>query len=272
VAGHGESHSKDERGCGLSAGIYPEQTRYPDQTRFAFRSGVTYLTTPAGAVLLNPPRSEKLNRLTAGQLQALKTLNQGPTTVAEISRISKTAPGSEIGALINQLAARGWLTVTVRDDGQDLYTILPFGQPPPRPAPFSRSAVLSKFAVLHRDSEGFVVEHPLAWCDLRIHDSRLLILLDGPDDADLTTAVAAQFVADLRWCGMFVPAGEEDGGFETLSWSAPDLWFHRRSTLGERTVTWETSVRPSGPKADFRNRPRAGRTILVSRSPCPFPT
>jgi SagB-type dehydrogenase family enzyme len=37
---------------------------------------------------------------------------------------------------------------------------------------------------------------------------------------------------------MLVPPGEEDG-FETLSWSAPDLWFHRRSTLGERTVTWE---------------------------------
>jgi SagB-type dehydrogenase family enzyme len=212
---------------------------YPDQTRFAFRPGVTCLTTPAGAVLLNPPRSEKLTRLTAGQLRALKTLNLGPATLSEIS---KTSPESEIGTLINQLAADGWLSVTVRDGGKDLYSILPWGQPPSRPAPLSpRSAVLSKFAVLHRDSESFVAEHPLSWCDVRVHDPRLLVLLAGlaADRSDLPAAVASQFVEDLHWCGILVPVGDEDARFETLSWSAPDLWFHRRSTLGERTVTWE---------------------------------
>lgn len=209
-------------------GVTDPEHRYPEQTRFAFRPGVTCLTTPAGAVLLNPPRSEKLTGLTAGQLQALKTLNQGPAAVAE------TAP--EVGTLINGLATRGWLTITVRDAGKDLYSILPFGHPPVRPTPLPRSAVLSKFAVLHRDSEGFVLEHPLAWCDVRIHDPRLLVLLDGVEAS--STALAAQFIEDLRWCGMLVSADEDDG-FEGLSWSAPDLWFHRRSTLGERTVTWE---------------------------------
>lgn len=58
---------------------------YPDQTRYAFRSGITCVTTPAGAVLLNPPRSEKLARLTPGRLQALKTLNGGPATITEMS-------------------------------------------------------------------------------------------------------------------------------------------------------------------------------------------
>src|SRR5271157_5411223 len=90
------------KGWGLAAVTYPEQTR------FAFRFGVTCLTTPAGAVLLNPPRSEKLSRLTAAQLQALKTLNQGPATASEIS---KTSPRSEIDTLIDQLAGGGWLTV-----------------------------------------------------------------------------------------------------------------------------------------------------------------
>ncbi len=197
------------------------------------------MTTPAAAVLLNPPRSEKLTRLTPGQLQALKALNLGPATVAEMSEMSK--PGSEVGTMINRLAAGGWLTVAVRDGGRDLYSILPCGQPPPRPAPLSRSAILSKFAVLHRDSESFVLEHPLSWCDVRIHDPRLLALLDGPeaDGSAVPAAVASQFVEDLRWCGMLVPLGEEDRNFGALSWSAPDLWFHRRSTLGERTVTWE---------------------------------
>jgi SagB-type dehydrogenase family enzyme len=210
---------------------------YPDQTRFAFRSGVTCLTTPAGAVLLNPPRSEKLTRLTAGQLHALKALNLGPAT---ISALSDPGTVDEVGTLISRLAASGWLTVAVRDGAEDLYTIVPCGQPPPRPTPSPHSsAVLSKFAVLHRDSENFVLEHPLSWCDVRIHDARLLSLLDASESTNLPSAVASQFVEDLRWGGMLVAAGDEDQRFEALSWSAPDLWFHRRSTLGERNVTWE---------------------------------
>jgi SagB-type dehydrogenase family enzyme len=216
-------------------------------------------------VLLNPPRSEKLARLTAGQLEALKTLNEGPATVSEIS---KASTGSEIGTLIGQLAASGWLIVTVRDGGKDLYSILPCGQPPPRPAPLSsRSSVLSKFAVLHRDSEGFVAEHPLSWCDVRIHDSRLLVLLDGPaaGGSDLPTTIASQFIEDLYWCGILVPVGDEDAIFETLSWNAPDLWFHRRSTLGERTVTWEHFGPTKWAKGRFP-QPAARRTNYPGES------
>jgi SagB-type dehydrogenase family enzyme len=216
------------------------------------------LTTPAGAVLLNPPRSEKLTRLSAGQLQALKTLNVGSATVSELARSATT---SDVGELIDRLAAGGWLTVTVRDGGKDLYSIQPFGQPVPRPAEPSQSGVLSKFAVLHRDSAGFVVEHPRAWCDLRIHDARLLVLLDGPDAAgsDLPTSIASQFIADLQWCGIHVAGGEEDRSFETLSWSAPDLWFHRRSTLGERNITWDHFGPTKWAKGQFP-QPPARRT------------
>ncbi|MET8648643.1 SagB family peptide dehydrogenase [Nocardia aurea] len=213
---------------------------YPDQTRFALRTGVTCLTTPAGAILLNPPHNEKLTGLAGGQLHALKTLNKGPATVAEMAA---GADGADVAGLMDRLADAGWLAVTVRDGGRDLYTIRPFGQPAPRPTTPPRwSATLSKFAVLHRDSEGFVLEHPRGWCDLRIHDPRLLALLDGPGaaDANVPIAVKTQFAEDLHWCGFMVPdETSEDREFGTRSWSAPDLWFHRRSTLGERTVTWE---------------------------------
>lgn len=226
-----------EFGSGRVCGL-PNVT-YHAHTRFAFHSGITCLITPAGAMLLNPPRSEKLTRLTPGQLQALKALNLGPATLAEMS----TPTGdSGVGALMDQLATSGWLAVTVRDDMKDFYSILPFGRPEPRPAPVApRSVALSKFAVVHRDSDGFVLEHPLTWCDVRIHDSRLLALLDGPaaDYSGLPTAIASRFIEDLHWCGMLVPVGDEDASFDALSWSAPDLWFHRRSTLGQRTVTWE---------------------------------
>lgn len=208
---------------------------YPDDTRFAFRSGVTCLITAAGAVLLSPTHSQKLPRLTAVRLQALRTLNAGPATVLELS---DPAERSDVDGLISDLIARGWLSVTVRDGGNDVYCIQPFRQSSP-PSTTPASPVLSKFAVLHRDSGGLVLEHPLSWCDVRINDPRLLAILGGSATvAGLPPAVASRFVDDLCWAGMLLGGGAEDD-FDALSWSAPDLWFHRRSTLGERTVTWE---------------------------------
>lgn len=231
--------------------------RYPDETTLALASGVTCVTTSAGAVLLNPPRSDRLARLTAGQKMALKTLNGGATTVAELLGAEDAC---DTGALLDRLIAGGWLTVTVREEEKPLYSIQPFGQPAPRPAAPSQSVVMSKFAVLHRDSEGFILEHPLAWCDLCIYDPRLLVLLDGPSTrvSDVPFAVTSQFVEDLRWCGILAACGDEDSRFETVSWSAPDLWFHRRSTLGERTITWE-HFGPTKWAKDRFPQPRARR-------------
>ncbi|OBA61151.1 dehydrogenase [Mycobacterium sp. 1100029.7] len=212
---------------------------YSEQTRFAFRPGVTCVTTSTGAVLLDPPRSEKLTGLSAGQLHALKALNLGGTTLLDMA---PAAQSEEVGALIDRLATGGWLTVTVRDGSRDLYSVVPFGQPAPRPEPHPvRPLAMSKFAVLHRDSQGFVLEHPLGWCDLRIHDTALLTLLDGPagNNYGVTAAVASRFIRDLLWGGMLVSTSGEEDTFEKVGWSAPDLWFHRRSTLGQRTVAWE---------------------------------
>lgn len=215
-------------------------TRYPHRTRFALRLGATCASTPDGAVLLDPPHREKLVGLTAGQLQALNALSEGPATVAEIC-----PPGhrSDINTLMRRLHAGGWLTIIVRDGEKDCYSILPFTQPssPPAPPLTTRPAMLSKFAVLHRDSGGLVLEHPLGWCDVRIHDGGLLALLNGTTENGVETrsTVESRFLMDLHRCGFVVPDGDEDRTFDALSWSAPDLWFHRRSTLGKRSVTWE---------------------------------
>ncbi len=209
------------------------------ETGFAFRPGVTCVTATATAVLLDPPRSEKLGRLTVTSLKALKALNAGPVTAPEIS---EPHTRGEVVDLLERLTAGGWLAVTVRGRGRDLYSIVPFGRPPPRPAPNSwQPAELSKFAVLHRDAQGFVLEHARSWCDVRIHDARLLVLLDAATggDLDVPAAEASRFLEDLHWSGLLVRTGAEERNFGTCAWSAPDLWFHRRSTLGERTLTWQ---------------------------------
>lgn len=210
-----------------------------EHTRYALRTGVTCLTIPGGAMLLNPPHNEKLTGLGAAQIQALKTLNRGPSTLRDMTG---GVQSPEVTTLLERLAGSGWLAVTVRDGDRDLYTVRPFAAPPARPAVASGPAVLSKFAVMHRDSEGLVLEHPTSWCDVRIHDPRLLALAAGADPAELglPEQVSAQLAADLRWAGVtLADPTAEDTTFTTRSWSAPDLWFHRRSTLGPRTVTWD---------------------------------
>lgn len=213
---------------------------YPAGTRFALRDGATCLVTAAGGILLNPPRNEKLTGLSQQQRRVLKTLNSGQATLSELVTDSDS---DAIEALIGRLLEGGWLSLTVRDDTHDLYAIQCFGVPGPQPEDATPSGVhLSKFSVLHRDSRGYVLENPRGWCDIRIHDLRLLPLLDGPASAPagLGEDLIARFLADLRWGGFLVSnRDEENHEFTSISWSAADLWFHRRSTLGERTITWD---------------------------------
>lgn len=213
---------------------------YPAGTRFALRDGATCLVTATGGILLNPPRNEKLTGLTSAQRRVLKTLNSGPATLADLVA---DADSDIVEALVAQLLDGGWLAVTVRDDGHDLYAVECFGVPGPRPIGALPPAThLSKFSVLHRDSRGYVLENPRSWCDIRIQDLRLLPLLDGSNGiaTDLSADLVARFLADLRWGGFLVSnSDDESHEFTSISWNAADLWFHRRSTLGERTVTWD---------------------------------
>ncbi|MGI5221436.1 SagB family peptide dehydrogenase [Nocardia sp. CA-290969] len=206
--------------------------------RYALRTGVTCLIMPNGAVLLNPPHNRKLTGLSTGARDALKLLNQGP---APLSRLDPE-PGGEVAGLLSGLAGEGWLATTVLDADRDLYTLDPFSAPPPRPAgPAPAPGALSKFSILRPDTGGFVLEHPRSWCDLRITDPRILAVLGGQDAtaAGLAPEILDQLAADLHWGGFTADPARESGRFTTRSWSAPDLWFHRRSTLGPRTITWE---------------------------------
>ncbi|GAB4583145.1 SagB family peptide dehydrogenase [Nocardia sp. IFM 10818] len=208
------------------------------QTRYALRPGVTCLTVPGGAVLLNPPHNEKLTGLAPDQIQALKTLNRGPSTLSEMTGGAESV---EVATLLDRLAAGGWLTRTIRDGDRDLYTVRPFATPPAVTVGAASTAVLSKFTVIHRDSEGLVLEHPTSWCDLRIHDPRLLALAAGsaPAELGLSEEISAQLAADLHRGGFTADPATEDAAFTTRSWTPSDLWFHRRSTLGPRVLTWD---------------------------------
>ncbi|GAB2669354.1 hypothetical protein [Nocardia goodfellowii] len=176
---------------------------YPDDTRFALREGGMVLVTATEAVLRHPTRREKLTGLTDVQLRALRRLPQGPATISELAR---STDDLEVAELIERLTDGGWLSVTVRVGYRDLYTLHPSGRPATRPSGVPWAATLSTYATLRRDSVSFLLEHPKAWCELRIHDPRLLALLDGPGAADSSVPIAikTQFTEDLLWGGFFV--------------------------------------------------------------------
>ncbi|MBL1077225.1 SagB family peptide dehydrogenase [Nocardia sp. 2] len=234
--------------------------------RYALREGVTCLLTADGALLLDPPKRKDLPALSPNRLQAMRILKAGPLEAEQ-------AADPDVGALLDELTAEGWLATTVRDGDRELYTIRPFTTPPARSADGDpRPDTLSKFALLHRDSDGFVLEHPLSWCDLRVHDARVLALLGGqsPADSGLDPELVARLAQDLRWGGFTVAATDsEDERFTTRSWSAPDLWFHRRSTLGPRTLTWEHFgptkwAKPSFPQPIARKPAYPGEAVALT--------
>ncbi|WP_307829909.1 SagB family peptide dehydrogenase [Antrihabitans stalagmiti] len=214
-------------------------TRHQDV--YSFRPGATCVTTPRAAILLAPPHKEKLPGVTPAQLQALKTLNLGPATLDDLS---PTGADADVDTLVGSLAERGWLAITVRFDGTDLYTIRPFATPPARPEFVEEERTLSKFTIMRRDKNNIVAENPLSWCDIDIHDPRVLEVVSGlasPAEPALPDDVSARLAADLKWARhTVVDAESEDDEFATRSWNAHELWFHRRSNLSERILTWET--------------------------------
>src|SRR5690606_4123467 len=107
-----------------------------------------------------------------------------------------------------------------------------------RPAP-PDDPVLSRFAAVRRRPSGFVIESPLAWCDVHVHDPALLPDLLEPAGgragrSSLAPQIRRQALADLAWAGLVVPRGAADGALRTRQWAPHELDFHQRSRLYHR--------------------------------------
>lgn len=190
----------------------------------ATRDGIQYLLTARGARSVGPA--------TDGLRGLLARLAAGPATTDEL----RAAAGAPVDEVLARWRAEGWLRMTVRHDGRQLYTVQPYRQAPP-PSPPPAGWVLSRFTVVHRDHAGVVVESPRSWCDLHVHDPAVLAGVFGDGDAGseaVPEPVAERLAHDLWWAGMSVPAGSEVRVLATREWYPHELWFHHRSRLSER--------------------------------------
>ncbi|EGD53637.1 SagB family peptide dehydrogenase [Gordonia neofelifaecis] len=201
------------------------------RTGYAWRPGSkAVLGAPGTATVL--PAKQQLTGLAPIQGGLLKALNAGPVAF-------DATPPPPVADLLRRLLSAGAVELTVSRGETPLYSLRPFrATDSARPEPANARAVLSRFTVLRRVSEEFVAEHPRSWCDVVVHDAGVAGLLSGaPGTVD--AVVADSFWSDLTWTGHAVPdAGVEESEFGAASWSPHELWFHRRSTVGDRGTSW----------------------------------
>lgn len=205
---------------------------------FELRPGVFSATDADGVVSLLRerlwPEGYSLGALSESGRNALRQLADGPCAPSDLG------VSDEVTALLESLRAGGWLMTTVRWQGRALYTVQPL-QAAPEQTTVDGPVVLSRFAVLHRENEDLVVEAPLASATLRVHDpaaAAVLGALTTPALADevrgeLPVEVVARLLADLCAAGLVVPADHtEDTEPRLRQWRAHELWFHRRTRIG----------------------------------------
>src|SRR2546421_1602029 len=153
----------------------------------ALREGVYSAVSHNGELhLVAWPHAQSFGQLTTGQRTVLHRLAEGPHGEADLHAIGREHDGDQggsgVGRQLDRLRAGGWLAITVTQEGRPLYTLEPLRPPPPPPATVEPDLLLSRFAVLRRHGSGIVVESPRAWCDLRVHDPSVLVVIGGLTD------------------------------------------------------------------------------------------
>ncbi|WP_329518680.1 SagB/ThcOx family dehydrogenase [Spirillospora sp. NBC_01491] len=214
--------------------------------RFSLVPGVYSATTSDGLLrLVIGSRGAGIGTAEPWRLDILRRLAKEPCTERELEAAG--AGPDALAEFVGALRIGGWLETEISGPGGagPHYALRPTRRPsspdgpvPDGPAP--DDLVLSRFAIAHRerDTEGLVVESPLAWASARLHDPALLGTLTGASPSTPSPAagtLAHRFRGDLFRAGLAVPAAlPEDEPFDRRQWSPHELWFHWRSRIGER--------------------------------------
>jgi SagB-type dehydrogenase family enzyme len=201
------------------------------QFTYALTEGARFLLGGGGAAVVLPAK-QRLDGLDRGQVAFLRRLNSGPVEIDDAD--------TTIATLRDRLVDAGAIAMTASLGDRELYSIRPFRRPPVRSDGVPTDVRVSRFTVVRRTGDDVVAENPRAWCDIAVRDAGVLAVLTGLDDGTDTLAPTARkrLLADLVWSGHAVAGDDEDEHFATRSWSPHELWFHRRSTVGDRGTSW----------------------------------
>ncbi|HVS35677.1 MAG TPA: SagB family peptide dehydrogenase, partial [Gemmataceae bacterium] len=166
---------------------------------------------------------------------------------------------------LQSLARRGWVHLAVQADRERLATLTPiapaFVFPAVAPA-LDGSYRLSRFAYLHRSGEDFVLESPLGFARVALHDDRAAAFVHAlaqPLDVrelgrrvfGLKAGAAAHLLGLFVSAGLAVEVGEdgtaaEDENPALQCWEFHDLLFHSRSRVGRNDAPLGATYRHAG--------------------------
>ncbi|MGW5453084.1 SagB family peptide dehydrogenase [Nocardia sp. NPDC003979] len=208
--------------------------------RYSIRPAVYSFASKADSsvTLVATPRFAALGVISPEQRQVLKELASGPRRIDELL---ENHDAQELSAFIGILRQGGWLSITVCWEDKPMYKIEPHGWPIGQAGTGSSQPVLSKFTVIRRHRGRLLLENPRSWCDVEILDDRTLsaVLGLGNNGAELSAPLRERILDDLSWTSHLVEADTEDETFSLRQWSAHELWFHHRSTFGNRGWEWD---------------------------------
>ncbi|MGP9017714.1 SagB/ThcOx family dehydrogenase [Streptomyces sp. BR1] len=217
-------------------------------------------------------------------LEALRRMTLGPVNLANIQGI-RAGDGvlAEVLRSLHDLVVR---SLALRDSGQLLLSVVPLARTArfdPEPPPEGRLLKLSRFAVLRRDGDRFVLESPLSLhrVVLCAPEAQWVVAALGrptlPEDAAARTPLAPPVVREIL--GHLIGTGmvlvsqsggeefEEDEDAALRTWSAPDLLFHTRSVTGRDDGDFGATFAHAGsidPQPAVKKRP-AGPTVALPR-------
>ncbi|MFT3764351.1 MAG: SagB family peptide dehydrogenase [Minicystis sp.] len=228
-----------------------------------------------------------LRRATPGLRAAIEALGgEGVTAdglAALVAERDGAAGAAKLFYYLGRFAERGLLTYTVSWDGKRIATLVPAATErvakPVEPVTGARYG-LSRFALMRCEAGRMVIESPLGFGRVVIHDGRVAALCHALS-TPRTLAEAAQQVPGMPssilgqlaglLLGIDAVTPEEAPGdvraADLAGWSPTDLWFHMRSRQGRHDAPYgATYPRLGVSEAAPAIKPRMpGETIPLHR-------
>lgn len=200
--------------------------------------------------------TESFGVASEAQRAVLRRLALSPCAPSALIEEAETRDAADIETFVDALYTGGWLMRTVTHQGRPFYTVQPVTRSPVKtPGPES-DLVLSDFAAIQREGDGFVIESPLAWARIQVHDPELLGVLGNLSaeaiSGRLPAYVVVSLMEDLRWTGLAVPAAAPERHERRLrQWSPHELRFHWRSRRGNGLYDGRNFGRTDWAKGSF---------------------
>lgn len=175
-----------------------------------------------------------------GVRAALAVLARGGAAASELRALGGSPQAmSALALTLMRLRAAHVLWDVLHGEGEPLLALLSARrhfEPPTAVPPIDGAArlVLSRWCVLRREAEGWLVESPLSPALAVLRADGLaagLLALSRPCAAG-AVAVPGSVLGLLAALGLLVDADADERAGERALWSLPDAWLHARSRIG----------------------------------------